>query len=83
MINCCIKDGLKEQLIGEFCGVSNFKLQNTNITENGESGELYKAFKSHIRFTEDYLNEYYSSKYAKHFFTPSQRKFTIAKWLRS
>lgn len=83
IINCYLKDELKEKLITEFCGLPNFKLENTNITAHRKSGELYKTFKDYIRFSEPYLNEYYNSKYAKHFFTPTQRKRAIEKWLLS
>ena len=80
LINCYIEDSLKEKLIKEFCKAPNFKLTNTNITANKKSGDLYKAFKKHIKFSKIYLKECYDSKYSKHFFTIKERNLAIKKW---
>lgn len=82
IMNCYLEDNLKEKLISEFSALPNFKLENTNITAERKSGDLYRAFKNYIRFSESYLNAYYNSKYAKHFFTSTQRKKAIEKWLK-
>lgn len=83
IMNCYLDDGLKERLTGDFCNLKSFSLTNTNITAHKASRDLYKAFKDFIKFDEAYLEEYYSSKYAKHFFTETQRKKAIEKWLKS
>ena len=82
IMNCYLDDSLKEKLICEFCGIPNFELTNTNITENRSSGNLYKKFKAFIRFDEAYLLKCYNSKYAKHFFTEAERENAIEKWLK-
>lgn len=82
IMNCHLKDTFKVKKIGEFCNVSNFKLVNANITAEKQSGNLYKDFKTFIRFDEGYLKTQYNSKYAKHFFTETHRIEAIKKWLK-
>lgn len=80
LINCYLNDAVKEDLIEEFCGISNFKLSNTNVRSEGNASVLYKDFKNYIKFPEHYLNEVYNSKYALHFFSEEERASAIQKW---
>ncbi len=76
-----LDDTLKSKLIGNFCSIENFKLNNVNITSTKKGAKLYADFKSHIRFSKAYLEEQLESKYMNHFFTEEEKKVLYKKWL--
>lgn len=83
IMNCYLDDVLKEKQIAKFCKSKKFKLENTNITDNKPSRNLYKSFKDFIKFEKSYLEECYDSKYARHFFSELQRNEAMKRWLKS
>lgn len=80
LLNSAISDSKKEELIGDFCNVNNFKLENRNQSHQKEYASLYSNFKNEIRFSSTYLHQIYSSNYAKHFFSNSHIENQIKKW---
>lgn len=75
-----LEDAKKEALVKDFCTLSNFHLQNVNVTAQAKHAQLYADFKSHIRFGENYLNQQINSKYATHFFTEEDKQMLVQRW---
>lgn len=80
LLNSAISDSKKEELIGNFCNVNVFKLENRNQSHQKEFAALYSRFKSEIRFSEEYLDRLYYSNYAKHFFSKTHIENQLKKW---
>jgi hypothetical protein len=70
----------KEELIADFCKLESFQLENKNVASQKEYAAFYKEFKRNMKFTMDYLNQLYSSKYAQHFFRDDHINNQIEKW---
>jgi len=80
LINSNVDNKLKEELIAKFCELKDFKLENRNISSEKEYAEYYKEFKNTMRFSKEYINQLYGSKYAKHFFSEEYIRKQIEKW---
>jgi len=80
LLNSNIADPLKEELISDFCDLKSFTLKNRNVSSKKEYAANYKDFKNKIKFSKEYLNRLYDSKYAQHFFTEKYIKNQIEKW---
>ncbi|GGG27325.1 hypothetical protein GCM10011344_30170 [Dokdonia pacifica] len=78
-----LNDTLKSKLVGDFCGLENFTLQNINVTDAKKEAKLYANFKSYIRFSKSYLEGQLESKYMHHFFTEEEKEALYKKWLAS
>lgn len=74
-----LKDIQKE--IGEFAGVSDFKLDSDNIGSNKITRNLDKQLKHEVRIPDECLNYYYKDniKYS-HFYSDDETKEFIKKW---
>lgn len=81
ILNSAIADDNKARFISDFTNAKNIVIENRNITADSKAADLYSRFKNTIKFEEKYLNNLYNSKYAKHFFTDSQRQAAINKWM--
>ena len=77
-----LNDSVKAKLIGDFCGIEHFKINNVNITGAKKEAMLYCDFKSHIRFSQSYLESQLESKYMRHFFTTAEKEALYVKWMR-
>jgi len=75
-----IPDKKKERIIKEFLSTNNFKINNTNFGNDKFYGLAYKAFKSDIKLSEDYIKKMLNSQYSKHFYNKDQRKDIKTKW---
>jgi hypothetical protein len=53
---------------GEFLGLEDTWIVNSNVGKNKMYGKVYRLFKQHVRLPDDYLQAMYSSKYAEHFY---------------
>ena len=82
IMHSAIDDISKAKHIKKFIDAKTIDIQNRNITANSKAADLYSQFKNTTRFDLNYLNNLYQSKYAKHFFTDSQRQNAINKWLK-
>ena len=69
LINSDLNDSIKENLIRDFCNLKSFKLKNRNLSSSKEYALLNSDFKKQTKFSKDYLDLLYHSKYARHFFT--------------
>ena len=72
-----------EQAMRDFLGLENFQLINANIGEEKEYADVYRAFKEKVRLPLEYINEIYSSKVARHFYTDAELDAFRAKWTRA
>lgn len=68
--------------VEEFLGLKNFELVNSNIAEEKVYASLYKAFKSNIVFTADYVDRLLDSEYMRTFYTEAEIQQARSKWLR-
>lgn len=64
-------DSVKEKYISELLCLKDFKIERTNITTEKKFnlGNKYSEFRKEIKFSEEYINSMYDSKYTKHFYT--------------
>lgn len=63
-----------------FFGLSELPLAERNITDDKAHGDLYRRFVDDIRLPQEYLERMYSSRFARHFFTPAEVDGLISKW---
>ena len=80
LINSNVSDSIKEVLIKDFCNLKSFKLKNRNLSSSKEYALLNSNFKKQTKFSKEYLDLLYHSKYASHFFTDSYIEKQIEKW---
>jgi hypothetical protein len=59
------------QFINRATGVS-FTLPQSNMTENKQTGELYKAVRKDFTLPPAVVEALYNTKYCAHFFTPDE-----------
>jgi|SRR5699024_7377541 len=75
-------DNLEKQ-IGKFVGLKEFRLDTVNRASKKPYGEFYKYFKRNLKFTENYIEEMYNSKYMTHFYTQEEINAFKEKWKES
>ncbi len=80
LINSDINDSVKEDLIKNFCNLKSFKLKNRNLSSSKEYALLNSNFKKQTKFSKEYLDLLYNSKYASHFFTEKHIINQKEKW---
>lgn len=64
----------------EFMGIEHFHLVTSNLAESKEYATVYKAFRKRLVLPDDYLNQIYGSKLARHFYTPDEITAFRRKW---
>jgi len=69
------------QVMKELTGTSKeIQIINKNVTVEKDDAKLYKNVKKNITIPKEDLRRVYSTKFAKHFFSPEFRANMIAKW---
>lgn len=63
----CYKDAFADLL-----GFENVDLKITHVAEKDDKRGIYKQFKENLRLPDWYLNDMYSSKYARHFYNDTE-----------
>ncbi|MFW5983163.1 MAG: putative capsular polysaccharide synthesis family protein [bacterium] len=76
-----IQQFVNEYLIKEL-ELPEIRIVKSNMAENKEYNKLYKAFISSFKPSKLYIDEVYSSDYAKFFYTLEERKALMQNWLR-
>ncbi len=71
-----------ENEIGSFCGIENFKLIPSNLSESKAYKDAYKKFYECHTPPEYLIDTLYNSKYMKHFYTRSEIDSFRNKWLK-
>lgn len=70
-----------QDAIGDFLGISSFKLCNTNQAEYKAYKYLYRNVTDRIRLPEEYLHRYYfDHRLVNHFYTPQMQREFYRKW---
>ena len=78
-----IDDFSKEQAIGEFLNIDNFKLLKKNVGETRNYGESYRRFIQNVRLPLSYVEEMCHSKYMRHFYGADEINRFRDRWLRT
>lgn len=69
-----------ETAVKDFLELKSFKLNAKNIGDDKGYAEIYRFFRKNIRLPESYLDRMYSSKYARHFYSPEEIEGFRRKW---
>lgn len=75
-----LPDEEKAKRVSEFVGIPGFQLERRNTSPPGGRKELYEAFKAHIRFPEEAVDEVLNTRYAQHFFDAEIREAFRERW---
>jgi lipopolysaccharide biosynthesis protein/ubiquinone/menaquinone biosynthesis C-methylase UbiE len=73
-LNRCAGEAMKE-----FLGLDPFEVINQNVGDEKPYGGLYKSFKA-LPLPETYITRMYTSKYARHFYSPEEIIRFSKKW---
>lgn len=69
------------KVVNEFVpGSSNITIEKKNVSGKDDSKDLYNKIKNEIRVSREGLEKFYSTKFAKHFFSEEHRSMMIKKW---
>jgi hypothetical protein len=71
-----------EKEVGDFLGLENFKLATNNRGGQKWYGPLYEKFKKEFKPDENFIDNLYTTKYMKHFYTENEIADFKDKWLR-
>jgi len=77
-LNACAQEAFRE-----FLGIEQLRLINTNIGSKKPHGSLYQKFVETITLPAAYVDQMYTSKYVRHFYTADEIGKFRAKWLIS
>lgn len=72
-----------EEAFEEFLNIKSFVLKKTNVGNEKIYAPLYKQFKSSIILPDTYINDMYSSKFMRHFYTNEEIQEFKAQWKRA
>lgn len=71
------------QVIGDFAGIDNLVLENTNMAENKNYQYVYAEMKKDIKIPREIFDTYYDNNpYMVHFYSEKDRKKFADKWSR-
>lgn len=76
-------DNIFSEAISEFLNVSSIKLESANQGDEKSYAEVYSIFKEKIELPDVYIDELYTSKYAKHFYSDDEITEFRKKWQRN
>jgi Putative capsular polysaccharide synthesis protein/Sulfotransferase family len=74
-LNRCHKDAFRQ-----FLGIENFSLSKKNIASDKIYSEIYNSFLSTLSIPNWYIEQMYSSKYSKHFYSDIEIEQNKTKW---
>jgi hypothetical protein len=69
-----------EEAVDRFAGLSGTRIAVKNRGEEKDYKEMYFRFRQHAVIPPDYLETQYSSKYARHFYSPEEIEQFRRKW---
>lgn len=75
MMNQCAAEAL-----GDFLGLENFVLQESNVADDKEYADIYAAFRREITLPAAYLDRMYASRLAQRFYSPDEIAAFRRKW---
>lgn len=80
ILQCELADSEKERAISEFLGLEGFRMARSNIGAHRSYGAQYQEVKRRIRLPASLLDRLYHSKYARHFYSESDREKLRSRW---
>jgi len=75
-----IDDKDKVAAINDFLGLADFQLHNLNIGDEKDYSSTYKNFKNKVKFSPDYVDKMWESKYFNHFYGKDTINKSREKW---
>jgi Putative capsular polysaccharide synthesis protein len=69
--------------IREFLNIEKFGLISANVGSQKNYSQIYRQFRDRINLPESYLDRMYGSKYAMHFYTPTEIERFRSSWERN
>ncbi len=78
-----LDDRIKEERIAEFLRIPPFELVRSNEAHRKDYSPAYAAFLDEVALPEEYVAEMLDSQYARHFFSPEERRRLRVRWTRS
>ena len=69
-----------EQAFKDFLFIDDFRLLQTNVGGNKVYAPLYNEFKRKICVPQDYMDQMYTSRYARHFYNQDELQKLTRKW---
>lgn len=75
-----IDDAAKAGAISSFLNMPGFQIENSNIGDEKDYAQTYKAFKREVRLPAAYVERMCASKYFKHFYDEETMAAVRAKW---
>lgn len=73
-------DQCAEAAFSEYLGIDQFVVKSTNVGENKEYRDLYRAFISSLILPETYLDRMYDSSVTRHFYTDDEIASFRSRW---
>ena len=70
------------KIIGDFCGMQDFKYENANVTKDKPKNKPYELFLEQIRIPSKLLNQIYCSDFMNHFYNDWEIDGFINKWTK-
>ena len=80
ILRCELDDAAKSRAIRDFTGLDNFDTVRSNVTLEKPYAARYAVFKEALCLPVSLLDDIYTPKYARHFFTPDERKRLRSSW---
>jgi hypothetical protein len=75
-------DQCSQAAFREFLNIEKFDMIHANVGSQKTYGQIYRTFIDRINLPESYLDRMYNSKYAKHFYSPTEIERFRANWKR-
>lgn len=75
-----LDDAVKSRAIGQFIDIEGFELRRSNVATDKPYANLYAEFKQQLRLPEPLLNDLYTSRYVRHFFSNDERDRFRSAW---
>ncbi len=75
-----LDDRIKEERIAAFMQIPSFALVRENEGHRKDYSAAYAAFLDEVALPEEYVDEMIESLYARHFFSPEERRRLRARW---
>jgi hypothetical protein len=75
-----LDDASKEKAISSFLGLAGFRMLRSNLAGDKIYAGQYRATRDALRIPEEMLEQLYGSKYAQHFYSPTDLDKFRARW---
>jgi hypothetical protein len=83
LIRTDMDDHVKSRIVGDFVGLESLTIIRRNEGETKDYGQVYKTFKQQLVVPAPHLKAVYESRFARHFFAPSDLQTMCSRWQMS